>query len=276
MPSLSAPQIASVVAQAAAGATTAAALPLWKQISMEVDDEGLAECLTLAKLQPEVVAYVVGTDGPSEDTPGGMCGCCTLSDFHCLTTPATEAVDLRDLLNGHTPLANRVVFLSRLRQAWKLADKMITAKELGEREPTPPPDREEPPNVDDALSNEERNQMLDHWDAQHSFGFLPELSPAQPLLNRLGREWRPAGPCNRTLLQVGKVGSVLHGQRSKPLTKYSLAGGGGRLKLLFEDEEAPQLGRVLEYLWRVVTLTNAWAFVGAFLVGSTGKVGTRY
>ena len=106
-------------------------LPLWQQISLGAQDEGLSQCLTLARGQPEVVAFLTGSAAPSDTNTGGDCQCSTLTDLHMLTSAKHEAEDLRDLLDAHDGLKRRAAFLSKLRQAWRLADKTLNKPETG-------------------------------------------------------------------------------------------------------------------------------------------------
>ena len=68
----------------------------------------------------------------------------------------------------------------------------------------------------------EQEPMVSNWDSHHTFGFLSELTPAQGLLNRLGREWSPNGSWQMSLLQVKKVVSVLHDTSPDHSSDYQL------------------------------------------------------
>ena len=106
--------------------------------------------------------------------------------------------------------------------------------------------------------------MVGNWNSQHSFGFLPELTPAQGLLNRLGREWNPKGQWRMSRLQVKKVASVLHDNRPRPKQRLPIAGtGGAAIHLEMAHDEDMPLDDTMDHHWRLVTLFNAMAFARA-------------
>ena len=113
-----------------------------------------------------------------------------MSDFYMMTNTENESDFPRSLLGENTATTTRIVFLSRLRQAWQLAKSILTAELTNTRDETPPPARRRaedeamaPVNLEHPLKNVDEQLMVSNWGAQHSFGFLPELTPAQGLLN---------------------------------------------------------------------------------------------
>ena len=118
--------------------------------------------------------------------------------------------------------------------------------------------------------------MVGNWQAHHGFGFLGELSPARALLNRLGREWNPKGEWRMTLLQVNKVGSVLHDHRPRPKTRPPFAGtGDAQICIEVANTEEVAMDGALDHYWRLVTMCNAWAYAGAFLCSSVERPGDK-
>jgi len=240
-----------------------------------VPDGGLAQVMAQARVQEHVIKFICQDTPPTDQNPNGGCGCDTLEQFFLLSTAKHEAEDLRELLQSNAETKDRVIFLTRLRQAWRLANNIFSAQTEQAKESSAPTAaaKEEPPNPEDPLSSDDRRIMVENWQAHHGFGFLGELSPAQTLLNRLGREWSPRGDWRMTLLQVGKVGSVLHDNRPRPKTRLPLAGTGVCIEL--ENTEEVHMDGVLDYYWRLVTMCNAWAFAGAFLAQSAERPGEQ-
>ena len=113
-----------------------------------------------------------------------------------MTSNENEADDLRNVLGETTATAKRIVFSHRLRQAWQLTKSILAAELTSTRDETPPPARRRadddamgPANLEDPLKKVDEQLMVSNWGSQHSFGFLPELTPAQGPLHRFGREW---------------------------------------------------------------------------------------
>ena len=257
----------ALASQVATSAVAAEELPLWKSITTSVPDGGLASVLKAARVQDPVAALILSTEEPSDANLNGGLGCEVLEDLLHLTTEPREFEDLQAILDKNAPTKGRPACLSRFRQAWAMAHKILT--EQDGRDTTPPPAKPlapvEPANLEDPLEKADEQTMINNWNAQHSFGFLPELTPAQGLLNRLGREWSPKGNWRMSLLQVRKVASVLHDNRPKPKQRLPIAGAGGAaLHLELNQEEDMPLDDVMDYFWRLVTLFNAMAYAGAF------------
>ena len=263
---------AAAAAPAPAVAVRAEDLPLWKTITTTTVDGGLSAVLKATRVHDPVVALLVSDDPPSDTFPQGGLGCELLEDLMSLSTEQREFEDLSRVLEACPSTKGRPAFLGRLRQAWAMAHSILTKKD--ERDTTPPPaiaaGPSEPANLEDPLGEAEKELMVNNWNSQHSFGFLPELTPAQGLLNRLGREWNPRGQWRMSLLQVRKVASVLHDNRPKTKQRLPLAGVGcASLHLEMIREDDMPVDDVMDYFWRLVTLFNAYAYAGAFQCTST-------
>ena len=134
-------QLAHAAAAARSVAAPAADLPLWKTITTATEDQGLLQVVKAARVQDIVIAYIMDNEPPSDEVPGGGCGCETLSDFYMMTSKDNESNDPRNLLDENTAVAKRIVSLSRLRQAWQLVQSILTAELTDTRGGTPPPAR---------------------------------------------------------------------------------------------------------------------------------------
>ena len=177
----------------------------------------------------------------------------TLEDFASSFTTAkweTEAEDFRDKVES---LKGKTVHAARLRNAVILARAVINR---------PPPEKETAPAIADfeaPLDAAQKDQMAKSWTSRYGIVLTMHLCPADPLVNRLFREFRSNTP---SLIQVNKMRSLYTDHNPDPVKQVSIGDG---LSLTVQGKEQQEVVRdVAQYYFRLRILANASAKAGNY------------
>ena len=190
-----------------------------ESINTAAPDGGLAQVFELKDVDKLLVEHFV-----SEDIK-------TLEDFASSFTTAkweTEAEDFRDKVES---LKGKTVHAARLRNAVTLARAVINR---------PPPEKETAPAIADfeaPLDAAQKDQMAKAWTTRYGIVLTMHLCPADPLVNRLFREFRSNTP---SLIQVNKMRSLYTDHNPDPVKQVSIGDG---LSLTVQGKEQQEVVR---------------------------------
>ena len=209
-------------------------------INVAVADGGLAQVFTEKNVDPLIVG-VFKTEGIT-----------TLEDFASSFTAANwekEAENFRDKVES---LKGKTVFAARLRNAVILARAVINR---------PPPEKEAAPLADfeAPLDAGQKDQMAKSWMTRYGIVLTMHLCPADPLVNRLFREFRSNTP---SLILVNKMRSLYTDHNPDPVKQVPIGDG---LSLTVQGKEQNEVVRdVAQYYFRLRILANASAKAGNY------------
>ena len=209
-------------------------------INVAVADGGLAQVFAEKNVDPLIVG-VFTTEGIQ-----------TLEDFASSFTAANwekEAEDFRDKVES---LKGKTVFAARLRNAVILARAVINR---------PPPEKEAAPLADfeAPLDAGQKDQMAKAWTTRYGIVLTMHLCPADPLVNRLFREFRSNTP---SLILVNKMRSLYTDHNPDPVKQVPIGDG---LSLTVQGKEQNEVVRdVAQYYFRLRILANASAKAGNY------------
>ena len=209
-------------------------------INVAVADGGLAQVFAEKNVDPLIVG-VFTTEGIQ-----------TLEDFASSFTAANwekEAEDFRDKVES---LKGKTVFAARLRNAVILARAVINR---------PPPEKEAAPLADfeAPLDAGQKDQMAKAWTTRYGIVLTMHLCPADPLVNRLFREFRSNTP---SLILVNKMRSLYTDHNPDPVKMVPIGDG---LSLTVQGKEQNEVVRdVAQYYFRLRILANASAKAGNY------------
>ena len=148
-------------------------------------------------------------------------------------------------------LKGKTVHAARLRNAVILARAVINR---------PPPEKETAPAIADfeaPLDAAQKDQMAKSWTSRYGIVLTMHLCPADPLVNRLFREFRSNTP---SLIQVNKMRSLYTDHNPDPVKQVSIGDG---LSLTVQGKEQQEVVRdVAQYYFRLRILANASAKAG--------------
>ena len=209
-------------------------------INVAVPDGGLAQVFAEKNVDPLIVG-VFKTEGVL-----------TLEDFASSFTAANwekEAENFRDKVES---LKGKTVFAARLRNAVILARAVINR---------PPPEKEAAPLADfeAPLDAGQKDQMAKAWTTRYGIVLTMHLCPADPLVNRLFREFRSNTP---SLILVNKMRSLYTDHNPDPVKQVPIGDG---LSLTVQGKEQNEVVRdVAQYYFRLRILANASAKAGNY------------
>ena len=229
-----------------------ASMTMAAKVDVRVADGGLAQVYQIANVNPLLVGKL-----EEEDVKN-------LSDFTCLWTQAdyeAETVEFRDKV---PELQGKKVEVARLRTA------ILLARAVMERPAAPPSGESQVVDMEAPLEPGEKDSMAQAWTARYSLTLCMWLDPADPLVNRLFREFRANTP---TLIPVSRIKSVYSDNNPNPERKVALAGG---LTVTVEGRDKGENVRdVSSYYFSLRILANASAKAGNYEAESKEKEGKK-
>ena len=232
-------------------------------------DGGLASCLGLAGVHPDIVKRL------TDDDPDGA-GHKTLRDFAMSYTEVKNSdgsVDYIIELDKLWKMEERAKARShrgRLHSAWLAAAAAIKNLEAatpggasGAQSAVDPNDWEAP------LHEDQVKEMNDSWSKRHDLVVNAHVRPGDPLRNRFYREFRRWA---LTVVDAGKMKNILH---EKEPVKQRQTQVTARVAFV-EDMESPlEVADIIGYYWALRTMCNAMAEAGNYEVDSMEKEGKR-
>ena len=210
-------------------------------INTSAADGGLAQVLEVTNVSALIVAEIKAEDINN------------LLDFASYWTTSgseTEAIAFRDRAET---LQTKKVEAARIRNAILLAKAVITR---------PPPAKEPDelaPDIEAPLNALQKETMVKAWETRYGVVLTMYLAPADPIVNRLFREFRNNTP---SLIPVTRIRSVYTDHNACPEKKVAIGGG---LKLTVQGEEEKEVVRnVSQYYFQLRILANASAKAGNY------------
>ena len=210
-------------------------------INTAAPDGGLAQVLEEKSVDKFIVDHLKSDD------------ILTLEDF--ASSFATdkweaEADNFRDKVES---LKGKIVHTARLRNAVILARAVVNR---------PPPEKETaPPNADfeAPLGAAQKDQMAKSWTSRYGVVLTTHFCPADPLVNRLFREFRSNTP---SLIQVNKVRLLYTDHNPDPVKQVAIGDG---FSLSVQGKEQHEVVRdVAQYYFHLRILANASAKAGNY------------
>jgi hypothetical protein len=214
-----------------------------QQVDAKAADGGLASVFKVAKVNPLLV---------QEFTNDEVTDINEFASYFTIGNYEAEASDF--IKDRQAALATKPVEAARLRTAILLARGVIARPE-----DKPPASEQAIVDMEGPLEPEEKESMAKAWTQRYGTTLTMWLDPADPLVNRLWREFRRNTP---TLIPVGRVKSVYTDNNPHPEKKVALSGG---LVLTVEGkDEGEQVRNVAQYYFSLRVLANASAKAGNF------------
>jgi len=229
-----------------------ASMTMALKVDVRVEDGGLAQVYVMSKIH----ALLIKELEKEEVT--------NLSDFTCLWTTAKYEEEAKEFCDKIDEIMGKKVEVSRLRAAIQLARAVM------ERPATAPSGEGPTVDMEAALEPEEKESMLKAWTSRYNITLSMWLDPADPLVNRLWREFRMNTP---KLISVNHVKSTYTDNNPNPERKVNLAGG---LTVTLEGKDKEEIVRdVSSYYFSLRILANACAKAGNYEVESKVNEGKK-
>ena len=210
-------------------------------INTSAADGGLAQVLDVTNVNALIVAEIKAED---------INNLLDFASYWTTTGFETEAVSFRDRVEA---LQTKKVEVARIRNAILLAKAVITR---------PPPAKEPDelaPDIEAPLNALQKETMVKAWETRYGVVLTMYLAPADPIVNRLFREFRNNTP---SLIPVTRIRSVYTDHNACPEKKVAIGGG---LKLTVQGEEEKEVVRnVSQYYFQLRILANASAKAGNY------------
>lgn len=210
-------------------------------INTSAADGGLAQVLEVTNVNALIVAEIKAED---------INNLLDFASYWTTTGFETEAVSFRDRVEA---LQTKKVEVARIRNAILLAKAVITR---------PPPAKEPDelaPDIEAPLNALQKETMVKAWETRYGVVLTMYLAPADPIVNRLFREFRNNTP---SLIPVTRIRSVYTDHNACPEKKVAIGGG---LKLTVQGEEEKEVVRnVSQYYFQLRILANASAKAGNY------------
>ena len=235
------------------------AAPVWSSINMTAADGGLQSCFDLCRVHADLQKHMKEKEG-----------CETLRDF-ALSYKTEDYVDELDKIwQGVESCKNTRVARGRLHGAWEAASQAI--KNLESATPGGQSGGGPAAQIEDweaPLPTEEYDKLWAEWKARYNMKLEVHLSPGDPLLGRIHREFRR---WSLTPTPVEKWKSVLIQKHAEHKIETPLSSSVAIVENL-GTKYNPR--NVVEYYWGLRTLANAWAWAGNYEVESVTTPGTK-
>ena len=223
-----------------------------QKIDTSAADGGLKAVLTQAKVNPLLVDVIMKE---------GVEDLMEFSNYFTKDGYEAETISLRDKVES---LQGKQIEVSRLRTALLLARGVIQRPTPNKEATAPTIDMEGP------LDPMEMESMAKSWTGRYGIVLSMWLDPADPLVNRLFREFRKNTP---TLIPVTRIRSVYADHNPHPEKKVALAGG---LVVTLEGKEQNEVVRdIAHYYFALRVLANASAKAGNYEVDSKNEKGVK-
>jgi len=224
-----------------------------EKVNVEVADGGLAQVLELTNVNP-LLKDLITEEGVTN-----------LMEFASLWTKdgyEKETLEFRDRVDS---LKGRLVEVSRLRIAILVA-KGVLDRPAGSKDAAQSP----PIDIEGPLDPLAKESMAKAWTARYHLSLGMWLDPADPLVNRLYREFRNNTP---TLIPVARIKSVYSDNNPNPEKKVALAAG---LVVTVAGKDQSEVVRdVAHYYFALRVLANASAKAGNYEVESKVEKETK-
>jgi hypothetical protein len=213
-------------------------------VNTAVEDGGLNQVLELTTVNSKIVEKI-----KSE-------GVVNLVEFTNLWTKSEyekETLEYRDEVDE---LKNNRVELARLRSA------VLLARAVLDRPPINPEDKAMQ-DWEQPLDSAAKETISKAWKARYGIQLTMYLDPADPLVNRLYREFRQNSP---SLIPVARIRSVYVDHNPSPEKRVALPGG---MSITVAGQEQKEVVRdVAHYYYALRILANASAKAGNYMVPS--------
>ena len=224
-----------------------ASMQMAATVNSSAEDGGLAQIFTLTGVNSLITAKLTAE------------GVTTLMEFTNMWTKAGYETEATEYRNEVESLKDVRVEGSRLRAAIVLARAVLDR----------PPINAEDKAINDwecPLDAAAKESISKSWKARYGVVLTMYLDPADPLVNRLYREFRQNSP---SLIPVAKIRSVYVDHNPSPEKKVHLPGG---LSLTVAGQEQKEVVRdVAHYYYALRILANASAKAGNYLVPSKAE-----
>jgi hypothetical protein len=215
-----------------------------EKVDVKAADGGLAKTLELSKVHADLV-QLVKSEGVED-----------LMEFSSYFSREKFEEEATEFVNKVVALQGKKVEVARFRNAIILA-RAVLDRPATTPEPQGPQDMEAPL---DALTKE---QLATSWTARYGVQLDMWLDPADPLVNRLFREFRANSP---TLIPVTRIRSVYTDNNPHPEKRVTLQGG---LSITVSGRDDTEIVRdVAQYYFSLRILANASAKAGNYEVDS--------
>ena len=216
-------------------------------VNSSAEDGGLAQVFTLTGVNSLIAAKLTAE------------GVTTLMEFTNMWTKAGYETEATEYRNEVESLKDVRVEGSRLRAAIVLARAVLDR----------PPINAEDKAINDwecPLDAAAKESISKSWKARYGVVLTMYLDPADPLVNRLYREFRQNSP---SLIPVAKIRSVYVDHNPSPEKKVHLPGG---MSITVAGQEQKEVVRdVAHYYYALRILANASAKAGNYLVPSKAE-----
>jgi hypothetical protein len=222
-----------------------------EKVDVKAADGGLAKTLELSKVHADLV-QLVKSEGVED-----------LMEFSSYFSREKFEEEATEFVNKVVALQGKKVEVARFRNAIILA-RAVLDRPATTPEPQGPQDMEAPL---DALTKE---QLATSWTARYGVQLDMWLDPADPLVNRLFREFRANSP---TLIPVTRIRSVYTDNNPHPEKRVTLQGG---LSITVSGRDDTEIVRdVAQYYFSLRILANASAKAGNYEVDSKVEKGGK-
>lgn len=219
-------------------------------VNASVEDGGLSQVLALTDVNALIIEKLK-TEGVK-----------TLIEFTNVWTKAgyeKEAADYREEVES---LKGNRVEGARLRAAILLARAVLDR-------PAVNPEDKATQDWEGPLDTAAKESIASAWRIRYNIVLTMYLDPADPLVNRLYREFRQNSP---SLIPVAKIRSVYVDHNPSPEKKVHLPGG---MSITVAGQEQKEVVRdVAHYYYALRILANASAKAGNYMVPSEEKDGS--
>ena len=224
-----------------------------EQVDSKAVDGGLAKVLELAKVHADLIKLFKEEEGVENLVE--------FSSFFTKDGYEEEAVTFRNKVDS---LKTRQIEVSRLRTAILLARAVI------DRPTRAPESNGVAIDMEAPLDPEDKESMAKAWTARYGVRLSMWLDPADPLVNRLYREFRRNTP---SLIPVTRIRSVYTDNNPHPEKRVMLSGG---LSLTVQGEDQVEVVRdVSQYYFALRILANASAKAGNYEFDSKVEKNTK-
>ena len=214
------------------------------QVNVNAEDGGMKQVLELTSVHDLIVQKLKAE------------GVTNLIEFANLWTKdkyEEEALQYRDEVEE---LKTKRVEVSRLRSAITLARAVLDRPPVN-------PETQAVNDMEGPLDTAAKESIAKAWKMRYGIQLTMWLDPADPLVNRLYREFRQNAP---SLIPVARIKSVYSDNNPTPEKKVSLPGG---MSITVAGQEQTEVVRdVAHYYYALRILANASAKSGNFVVDS--------
>lgn len=208
--------------------------------------QALASCYSEACLHEAIVKALTSTDGV--ETLADLAAFFTKKEYEAETTTYRKKID---------EVKEMRVQDARLRTAFLIA---VAAMETD----TADPKKKVEADVEAPLEEDDKKSMLEAWAKRYDMPLSMYMDPADPLVNRLWREYRAVTP---SLLPVERVKSTFQYQTPINPRKHQIA---HNVAVTFEEQPDQIVSDVVAYYFALQVLANACAKAGNWVLWEDG------